>query len=188
MAKSKPMFSESPAAFRAWLRANHKKADELVVGFCKRHASRPSMTWPESVAEAHCYGWIDGIRRRLDDDRYTIRFKPRRKSSKWSAINVRMVAELEAAGRMTNAGRAVFEARPDPASKGYTYDRKTGRLDDERMRTFKKKKAGWNFFEARPPGYRRMVLHWVMAAKNEETKDRRLAKLMQLSAAEKRAT
>lgn len=188
MAKSKPMFFESPAAFRAWLRVNHKKADELHVGFYKRHTGKPSLTWPESVAESLCYGWIDGIRRRLDDDRYTIRFTPRRKGSNWSAINVRMVAKLEAAGKMSKSGRAAFEARPDPKSKGYTSGQSDATLDAARRRVFKKNKAAWAFFEAQPPGYRRTAFGWVMAAKKEETKDRRLAKLVQVSAAKTRIT
>lgn len=178
---AQPAFFESPAAFRAWLRANHEKADELVVGYYKRHTGMPSMTWPESVAEALCYGWIDGIRRRLDDDRYTIRFTPRRKGSKWSAINVRMVAELEAAGRLRKAGRAAFESRPESQKTGYSYPRKDGKLDATRLRAFKAKKAAWAFFEAQPPGYRRLMIHWVMAAKKDETKDRRMAKLIAAS-------
>ncbi len=188
MAKPKPTFFKTSAAFRAWLRTNHKKADELIVGYHKRHTEKPSMTWPESVAEALCYGWIDGIRRRLDDDRYTIRFTPRRKGSDWSAVNVRMVAQLEAAGKMRQAGRAAFEARPDPQSKGYTSGPRDATLDDGRRREFKKHKAAWAFFEAPPPGYRRTALGWVMAAKKEETKDRRLAKLIQASAAKTRVT
>ena len=188
MAKPKPTFFKSPAAFRAWLRTNHKKVDELIVGYYKRHTGEPSMTWPESVAEALCYGWIDGIRRRLDDDRYTIRFTPRRKASGWSAVNVRMIATLEAAGKMRQVGRAAFEARPDPKSKGYTYRTKDGRFDDKRLRAFKKNKPAWAFFEAQPPGYRGTAVHWVMAAKKEVTKDRRLAKLVQASAAKTRLT
>ncbi len=121
--KPKVQFFDSSAAFRAWLRRNHRMADEIHVGYFKKHTSKPSITWPESVAEALCYGWIDGIRRRIDDERYVIRFTPRRPRSKWSAVNVRLVAELEASGKMTQVGRAAFESRTDPKSKGYTYER-----------------------------------------------------------------
>jgi len=183
---AKPRFFASPVAFRAWLKANHKKAAELIVGYHKKHTGKPSLTWPESVAEALCYGWIDGIRRSLDEDRYTIRFTPRRTRSTWSAVNIRMVAELEAAGKMTAAGRAVFNARPDPESKGYTATRKDGALDDANVRTFKKNKAAWKFFEAQPPGYRKNVSWWIVTAKQAETRERRLKKLIELSANGKR--
>jgi len=179
-------FFRGQAEMRAWLRANHKKAAELHVGFFKKHTGRPSLTWPESVAEALCFGWIDGLRRGLDEDRYTIRFTPRRKGSKWSAVNIRLVAELEAAGRMMDAGRAAFEARVDKDSPGYKAQKKDGALDAGRLRAFKKNKAAWAFFEAQPPGYRRAAAWWVMQAKQEQTRDRRLARLIEASAARKR--
>ena len=173
----------TPLAFRVWLRRNHKTETELQVGYFKGHTGKPSLTWPESVAEALCYGWIDGIRRKLDDDRYVIRFTPRRPKSKWSAVNVRLIAELEAAGKMTKAGRAVFDARPNPTSKGYTYERMDAVLDTVRLRAFKKSKDAWKYFDAQPPGYRRKVVWWVMSAKRDETRDRRLEKLIEGSAA-----
>lgn len=186
MARMKPVFFDSPDAFRAWLRTNHKKSDELIVAFHKKNTGKPSMTWPESVAEALCYGWIDSVRRRVDDDAYTIRFTPRRKGSKWSAVNVKMVAELEAAGKMRKAGRDVFHARPDPSGGGYSYERENARLDATRVARLKKHKAAWAFFESRPPGYRRLMAHWVMSAMKDETRDRRLARLIEASAAGKR--
>lgn len=186
MARIKPVFFDSPDAFRAWLRVNHKKSDELLVGFYKRHTGKPSMTWPESVAEALCYGWIDGIRRRVDDDVYTIRFTPRRKGSKWSAINVKMMAELEAAGKMRKAGRDAFNARPDPSDHGYSYEREKAPLDAVRLARLEKNKSAWAFFASLPPGYRKLMAHWVMSAKKEETRDRRLARLIEASAAGKR--
>jgi uncharacterized protein YdeI (YjbR/CyaY-like superfamily) len=146
------------------------------------------MTWAESVAEALCYGWIDGIRRRLDDDRYTIRFTPRRKGSKWSAVNVRMVVELEKSGKMRKAGRDAFRARPDPESRGYGYERIVLSFDAARKRTFKKNNRAWAYFESQPPGYRRLMQNWVMSAKKDETKDRRLAELIDCSAANTRIT
>lgn len=183
---AKPRFFACPAAFRAWLKANHKKAPELIVGYYKKHTGKPSMTWPESVAEALCYGWIDGLRRGLDDERYTIRFTPRRARSTWSAVNIRMVAELEAAGRMTAAGRAVFNARPNPESKGYSYQKREADLDAASVRTFKKNKAAWNFFEAQPPSYRKKMAWWVVFAKQAETRARRLQKLILACSAGKR--
>lgn len=184
MAKQqRPRFFKSPAAFRLWLTKNHKTADELIVGFRKKHTGRPSMTWPESVAEALCFGWIDGIRRRVDDESYTIRFTPRRKGSVWSAVNVKMTAELEAAGKMTAAGRAIFAARPDPAHPGYSYEARDGELNARRLREFRKNKAAWKFFTSQAPSYQRTARHWVMSAKREETRDRRLAKLIETSAA-----
>jgi uncharacterized protein YdeI (YjbR/CyaY-like superfamily) len=183
LAKS-AVFFPSPDAFRAWLREHHQGATELQVGFHKKHTGKPSMTWPESVAEALCYGWIDGIRRTIDEERYVIRFTPRRKGSVWSAINVRLVAELEAAGRMTAAGRAAFDARPK--TKGYSYERRDAALDAKRAATFRKNRAAWKFFDAQPPGYKRTLSWWVMSAKREEVRDRRLARLMQVSAEGKR--
>ena len=168
--------------FRAWLKKNHRSAKELHVGYYKKHTDRPSITWPESVAEALCYGWIDGIRHRIDDESYMIRFTPRRRESVWSAINVRMMAELEAAGKMTAAGRSIFEARSDPKDSGYTYEQLDGEFDASHLRAFKRNKAAWKFFEAQPPGYRRKARYWVMSAKREETRDRRLAKLIDESA------
>ncbi|MCB9855207.1 MAG: YdeI/OmpD-associated family protein [Phycisphaerales bacterium] len=179
-------FFRSPAAFRAWLTKNHKTADELIVGFYKKHTGKPSMTWPESVAEALCFGWIDGIRRRVDDESYSIRFTPRRKGSVWSAINVKMMAELEAAGKMTHAGRAIFAARPDPTHPGYSYEARDSDLDAKRLREFKKNKAAWGFFSSQAPSYQRTARHWVMSAKRDETRDRRLAKLIETSAAGRR--
>jgi uncharacterized protein YdeI (YjbR/CyaY-like superfamily) len=183
---AKPRFFASPVAFRAWLKANHKKAAELIVGYHKKHTGKPSLTWPESVAEALCYGWIDGIRRSLDEDRYTIRFTPRRPRSQWSAVNIRMVAELEAAGRMTAAGRAVFNARPDPESTGYTHQKREAELDVASIKVFKKNKAAWAFFDAQPPSYRKKMAWWVVAAKQAETRERRLKKLILSSSAGKR--
>lgn len=149
------------------------------------------MTWPESVAEALCYGWIDGLRKRLDDDRYTIRFTPRRPGSKWSAVNIRLIAKLDAAGLLTQAGRAAFEARPHktgPQSEGYKVRKKVATLDAARLRAFKQNKPAWKFFAAQPPGYQNAAAWWVISAKKEETRDSRLAKLIKLSIAEERVT
>ena len=121
-------YFETPAAWRAWLKSNHRNAKELHVGFFKKHASTPSITWPESVAEALCFGWIDGLRKRIDDDRYVICFTPRKRGSIWSAVNMRLMKELEAAGRMTAAGRAAFDARTEAKSRVYSYERANAAL------------------------------------------------------------
>jgi uncharacterized protein YdeI (YjbR/CyaY-like superfamily) len=156
-------FFARPAAFRAWLKKNHTKENELIVGFHKKHTARPSITWPESVAEALCFGWIDGIRRSHSDESYTVRFTPRRKGSNWSAVNIRLIAELEAAGRMTDAGRAAFAARPNPESTGYAYTKRGGTLDAACLAKFKKRKSAWTFFEKQPPSYRNAVAWWVIS-------------------------
>lgn len=182
----RPIFFKSPAEFRTWLGKNHSTAKELIVGFRRKSSGKPSMTWPESVAEALCFGWIDGVRRSVDDESYTIRFTPRRPGSSWSAVNVRLVHELESAGRMTPAGRAVFEARTDKNTAGYSYEQREAAFDAARLKAFKKNRAAWMFFEAQPPGYRRLMAFYVMSAKGEETKDRRLAKLIASCAAGKR--
>ncbi len=177
----RPRFFKSPAAFRAWLKKHHKTKDELLVGYYKKHTGKPSMTWSESVAEALCFGWIDGIRRRVDDEAYTIRFTPRRKTSAWSAVNVKMMAALEAAGKMTPAGRVIFRARKDPKDPGYSYESRDSEFDAKRLKIFKRNKAAWRFFEAQAPSYQRTARHWVMSAKRDETRDRRLAMLIEKS-------
>jgi uncharacterized protein YdeI (YjbR/CyaY-like superfamily) len=182
-------FFETPDAMRAWLEKNHLKAAELHVGYYKRHAVRDgtrSITGAESVAEALCFGWIDGALTPLDAVRYTKRFTPRRPGSKWSALNIRTIAELEAASRMTDAGRAVFEARKNAGTPGYKAEKKVGTLDQARLREFKKNDRAWTFFAAQPPGYQKAAAWWVMHAKREETRDRRLATLIDVSADGKR--
>ena len=187
--KAIPTFFETPAAMRSWLAKNHLKAKVLHVGYLKRRAVKgatSSLTWPQTVAEALCFGWIDGIRRTINEDRYTIRFTPRRPGSKWSAANIRLIAELEAAGRMTDAGRVVFAARKEPQSPGYQAEKKTGTLDAGRLREFQRNKPAWAFFQGQPPGYQKEAAWWVMHAKREETRDRRLATLIKVSADGKR--
>lgn len=182
-------FFETPKAMRAWLKKHHASETELIVGYYKVHcvrAGEKSITWPQSVAEALCFGWIDGIRRTIDEDRYTIRFTPRRKGSKWSAINIRLMGELDAEGRMTDAGRAVFQARKDPGASGYKAQKKDAEFDPARVQTFMKNKVAWEFYQAQPNGYRKMYAWWVMQARQEETRDRRLHKLIEASARKQR--
>ncbi len=179
-----PIFFDSPTAFRRWLARHHKTAPELLVGFYKRHTGKPSLTWPQSVDEALCYGWIDGIRRTIDHEGYTIRFTPRRKGSIWSAINLKRVPELVREGRMAPAGLAVFEAR-DPAKAGlYSFEqRHSARFPPELLRRFRANRKAWAFFETQPPGYRKIATFYVMSAKQEETRLRRLDNLIRDSAA-----
>lgn len=181
-----PQFFATHGAFRTWLKRNHAKAGELIVGYYKKGTGIPSITWPESVAEALCFGWIDGIRRSHDADSYTVRFTPRRKNSQWSAVNIRLVAELEAKGKMTDAGRAVFAARPNPESNGYTHTKREGALSRAFLARFRKNKIAWAFFERQPPGYRKSAAWWVMSAKRDATQERRLVKLMESCLAGKR--
>jgi uncharacterized protein YdeI (YjbR/CyaY-like superfamily) len=179
---SEPIFFTSPGEFRAWLEANHDRRDELIVGFYKKASGKPSMTWPEAVDQALCFGWIDGVRRSHGDDAYTNRFTPRRRGSNWSAINIKRVGELIEAGQMTPAGMKAFEARTE-ARYSYEQERAAAALDAGQEREFRANPAAWEWFEARPPGYRRSAIHWVVSAKRPETRARRLATLIEDSAA-----
>jgi len=177
------IYFESPAAFRRWLAANHDTAPELVVGFHKAHTGKPSLTWPESVDEALCFGWIDGVRHRVDEDRYTIRFTPRRRNSLWSFVNVRRVKALTEQRRMQPAGLAAFEARRAERGGAYSFEQPLTKLTPAEIRAFKANKPAWRFFEAQPPGYRKTTVFWVTSAKKPETRTRRLVTLIADSAA-----
>jgi uncharacterized protein YdeI (YjbR/CyaY-like superfamily) len=183
-----PTFFETPERFRAWLEEHHETATELLVGFYKKGSGRPSITWPESVDEALCFGWIDGIRRGIDDESYSIRFTPRKATSNWSSVNIARVAELEKEGRMRPAGRAAFERRSAARSGIYAYEqRKAARLDPDQQREFESgNPEAWAFFSAQPPGYRQQAIHWVVSAKRPETRAKRLATLIDDSAAGRR--
>jgi uncharacterized protein YdeI (YjbR/CyaY-like superfamily) len=179
----KPKFFDTKARFRAWLDTHHATKTEIVVGYYKKGTGKPSITWPESVDEALCFGWIDGVRRSLGDEAYSIRFTPRKSRSIWSLVNVARVKKLEQAGKMTPAGRRAFEART-PARTGLSsFERRTpARLspaDEKKLRANAKAAA---FFYGRPPWYRRAALHWVVSAKREETQARRLDQLIRDSA------
>jgi uncharacterized protein YdeI (YjbR/CyaY-like superfamily) len=175
-------FFASPEEWRAWLEEHHDREPEVLVGYWKRGTGRPSLTWAESVDEALCFGWIDGVRRRVDDERYCIRFTPRRPRSRWSEVNVARVAELERGGRMRPAGRAAFAARTEEGTYSYERQQREAALDPERERRLRADEAAWAYFSAQPPSYRRAVIHWVTSARREETRDRRLAQLVECSA------
>jgi uncharacterized protein YdeI (YjbR/CyaY-like superfamily) len=182
-----PTTFERPEDFRRWLQRHHDTEQELWVGYFKKGSGRTSMTWPESVDEALCFGWIDGIRKRIDGDRYMIRFTPRRAGSNWSAVNIRRVASLSAEGRMRPAGRAAFEARREDRSGIYSYEQRDEvAFPAELEKRFRAEKEAWAWFDAQPKGYRQNAIRWVMTAKREETRERRLATLIEDSAAGRR--
>jgi len=179
----KARFFASPADWRRWLAANHDRVDELWVGFYKKASGKPSITWVESVDEALCFGWIDGIRKTIDADRYMNRFTPRRRGSTWSAVNIKRVAALKRAGRMHEAGLRAFRNRKDDKTAIYSYEqRKTSTLPRAYARTFKANKAAWTFFSSQAPSYQRVTTGYVISAKQEETRQRRLAVLIEASA------
>jgi uncharacterized protein YdeI (YjbR/CyaY-like superfamily) len=179
-----PIFFETPADFRAWLEEHHAAESELVVGFHKKGTGRPSLTWPESVDQALCFGWIDGVRRSLDDHSYTIRFTPRKARSTWSAVNIKRAGELIEAGLMNPAGLAAFERRSEDRSRIYAYEqRKQAKLDPAAQKEFRANRRAWAFFSEQAPSYRRTATYWVISAKKEETRRKRLKTLIEDSAA-----
>ena len=182
-----PIFFESPAAFREWLEQHHATERELWVGYHKKGTGRPSLTWSESVDEALCFGWIDGVRRSVDGERYTIRFTPRKPTSIWSAINIAKVEQLRREGRMRPAGEAAFARRRADKSSVYSYEqRREAALEPEQQAQFEADAAGWEWFSGQAPSYRRAAIHWVVSAKRPETRAKRLATLIEDSAAGRR--
>ena len=171
----KATFFPTPAAFRAWLKKHHKTADQLWVGYYRKESGRPTMTWSESVDEALCFGWIDGIRKKINDEAYTNRFTPRRSGSNWSAINIAKVDVLTRQKRMQAAGRAAFAKRTEVKSRIYTYEQKdVAPFEKAFERQFKANKKAWIFFQAQAPWYRRLMTRWVSSAKQAQTRLRRL--------------
>ncbi len=177
----KPTFFRSPADLRKWFDKHHATAGELLVGFYKKDSGKPSITWPESVDEALSVGWIDGIRRRVDDVSYTIRFTPRRPRSIWSAINIKRVEALTKERRMRPAGLEAFEGRRENRSGIYSYEQRGDTLVEPYAGTLKRNKAAWKFFRAQPPSYQKAANWWVVSAKKEETRLKRLASLVEHS-------
>lgn len=184
----KPTFFATPADFRKWFEKNHDMTAELLVGFYKKNSGKPSISWPESVDEALCFGWIDGVRRSIDAESYSIRFTPRRARSIWSNVNTKRVAELTKQGRMHASGLEAFKARDPKRSGIYAFEQrqKDQELDPALEAKIRKNKKAWAFFQAQPPGYRRLMSVYVMSAKKEETRLRRLARLIDDSAAGQR--
>jgi len=181
-----PKFFKTPAAFRKWLAANHAQAKELTVGFYKKGCGKPSLTWPESVDEALCFGWIDGIRRNIDEERYQIRFTPRRPGSIWSNVNIRNVERLIKEERMQPAGMQAYAARKENRYGIYAYEQRSPELVEPYATTFKGNRKAWEFFQAQPPSYRKIMNWYVVSAKREETRLKRLQQLIEYSAQGKR--
>jgi uncharacterized protein YdeI (YjbR/CyaY-like superfamily) len=178
----KPVFFRAPADLRDWFDRNHAAASELLVGYHKTATGRPSVTWPQSVDEALCVGWIDGVRRSLGAEAYTIRFTPRRPRSVWSAVNIRKISALKAAGRLKPAGAKAFERRDEERSRIYSYERAIP-MPPALERLLRANKKAWSYFSSRPPYYRRAASAWVAGAKKEATRLKRLAQLIADSSA-----
>jgi uncharacterized protein YdeI (YjbR/CyaY-like superfamily) len=175
-------FFPAEANFRRWLEANHASAPEALVGFWKKGSGKASIDWPQARDQALCFGWIDGVRKSLGPDAYTIRFTPRRKGSVWSKVNLERFAALKADGLMTPAGERALEASKGP--KGiYSYENAPGELGEDEEAQFRANAAAWSDWNKRPPGYRRTVLHWLTSAKRPETRAKRLATLIECSSA-----
>ncbi|MEZ4710525.1 MAG: YdeI/OmpD-associated family protein [Caldilineaceae bacterium] len=178
-----PTFFATADDFRAWLLENHDQAQELWVGYYKKATGKPSITWAESVAQALCFGWIDGVRRRVDDESYTNRFTPRRPTSRWSQKNLDTVAELIEQDLMHPAGLAVFAQRRQDADGAYSYEeRQNATLEPDQEAHFRAHAAAWEFFQAQPPSYRGPAIWWVITAKQAVTRQRRLDTLIEDSA------
>lgn len=176
--QTSPKFFATPQDFRNWLEKNHQKETELAVGFYKVGSGKPSITWPESVDQALCFGWIDGVRRAINEESYQIRFTPRKPKSIWSAVNIRKMKELTEQGLMTPAGMACFEARKEEKSAIYSYENEEPQLSPELEKLFKKNKVAWDYFQALAPSYRKTSIKWVMSAKQESTRIKRFGELV----------
>jgi uncharacterized protein YdeI (YjbR/CyaY-like superfamily) len=184
---SEPIYFSSPDELWAWLEAHHEAESEVWVGYWKKATGKPSLTWSQAVDQALCFGWIDGVLRRVDDERHVQRFTPRKPTSNWSAINIAKVEQLRAERRMRPAGEAAFARRRDDGSAVYSYEqRKNPVLEPEQEERFKANAVAWENFMAMPPSYRKPALWWVISAKKPETRERRLATLIEDSAAGRR--
>ena len=182
---SQSKFFATEADFRRWLETNHETAPELLVGFWKKGSGKPSLDWPQARDQALCFGWIDGHRKSLGEDAYTIRFTPRRKGSIWSKVNVERFEALKDAGLMTAAGERAYEENKHKSGV-YSYERPLASLTAEEERLLRADKAAWADWAKRPPGYRKQVLGWIAGAKRPETRAKRLAQLIEVSAAGRR--
>ncbi len=179
---AEPRFFRDAAALRRWFARHHASATELMLGYWKVGSGEASVTWPESVDEALCVGWIDGVRKRIDEHSYVIRFTPRKASSIWSAVNIARIAVLEAEGRMGDAGRAAFALRCENKSGVYSFEQRSIELPDAYAKLLESNPAAWADWQRRAPSYRKAAMWWVVSAKQEATRERRLAKLIDYSA------
>jgi len=181
-----PTFFPTPTHFRKWLEKNHQTETELIVGFYKVKTKRASITWSQSVDQALCFGWIDGVRRSIDEESYCIRFTPRKKNSIWSAINIKKVAELTESGLMMEAGKKAYSFRTKDRSNVYSYEDSPLKFAAIYEQEFKKNKTAWEFYLKQPPSYKKLVIHYVMSAKQEKTRLSRLGKFIKASEEQKR--
>ncbi|MHA3775331.1 YdeI/OmpD-associated family protein [Verrucomicrobiota bacterium sgz303538] len=182
-----PTFFATATEFRAWLEAHHEIAAELWVGFYKTGTGKPSITWPQAVDEALCVGWIDGLRKSLGELSYMIRFTPRKSQSTWSAVNIGRVEALADEGRMRPAGLRAFQARTESKSKIYSYEQKDdAKLDEEAEAQFRSQREAWAYFHSQAPSYKKTAIWWVVSAKRDETRRKRLATLIEDSANQRR--
>ena len=175
-------FFKTSTEFRKWLKQNHAKATELLVGFYKKHSGKAGITYPQALDEALCFGWIDGVRKSVDESSYTIRFTPRKPGSNWSGVNIKRVGELTQLGRMQPAGLKIFAERDHKKSGVYSYETRPQQLEGHYAEIFQANKPAWDFFQTQAPSYRRTGTWWIISAKQEETRLRRLAKLIEISA------
>ena len=182
----KPKFFPNPSDFRRWLEENHETAIEIIVGYYNVKSGKPVMSWSESVDEALCFGWIDGVRRKIDEESYCNRFTPRKANSNWSAVNIAKVAELTEKGLMKPAGIAAFAKRKESKSKIYAYENELKQFSDEFEKRFRTNEKAWNFFEKQANWYKKQMINWVMTAKQEATRGKRLEKLIFESENERR--
>jgi uncharacterized protein YdeI (YjbR/CyaY-like superfamily) len=180
------VFFASAGEWRTWLAGHHDSDRECIVGFVKVTTGASNMSWSESVDQALCFGWIDGVRRRIDDRSYSIRFTPRKPGGNWSAVNVRKIAALRKAGQMTAAGERAYAQRVDAKTAIYSYEREARELSKPEAELFRKNAAAWAFFSAQAASYRRTAIHWVLAAMRDQTRTRRFNQLVADSAAGRR--
>jgi len=178
----KPRFFASQSDFREWLEKHHYTTQELWVGYYRRGSGKKSITWQQSVDEALCFGWIDGVRKSIDEVSYTIRFSPRRPRSIWSAVNIKRAAELKKLGLMKRSGIEAFDKRDEQRSQKYSYEQTNPKLDYEYERRLRANKRAWTFFRSLPPSTRKLSIWWVMGAKKEDTRLKRLDTLITVSA------
>lgn len=180
------IFFATQSDFRKWLQKNHQKETEIFVGFYKVNSRKPSMTWSQSVDEALCLGWIDGVRKSIDSESYCIRFTPRKPNSTWSAINIKKVEELIQQGRMQPAGLEIFNSRKVDKTKLYSYENKPQKLTADLEKKFKANKTAWQFFSHQSPSYKKTIYYWILSAKQEKTILSRLEKLITESEKQKK--
>lgn len=179
-------FFPTPQDFRNWLEKNHQTERELLVGFYKVKSKRPSMSWSESVDQALCFGWIDGVRKSIDEESYSIRFTPRKKDSIWSVVNIKKIEELTKAKLMQKAGLEVFKLRKEDKSGIYSHEKEPAQLKPDYEKQFKANTKAWDYFEKQAPSYKKVMIHWIMSAKQEKTQLSRLEKTINESAKDNR--